>query len=638
MSAMGASEIARAFLTVQVDDRQLGPGLDKTKNTVVKSAQDMAMLASQALSALGLGAAATSALQAAAAFETTAVSLEVMLGSAEDAKALIASLNEFSLTTPFTPTEVNDAAKTLLAFGFSVDEVNDSLSFLGDISAGTGKPLQEMARILGQVRGSGFATGEDINKLIDGGFNPLMQIAERTGKSVAVLRKEMSQGKISYDMLRQSMVDATADGGLFFQMMVKQSTTFEGLISTVQGMIQGVFKGIGLKMLPMAKQLVSVAITMAQRWIEVDTAMGGSLSTITMVSGGFLLLAQTILGVTLAMRMMGLTFSTVMRGMLIASGVGIVAVALGLIVVGIQKLVGWLMSLEPVQAAVALASDKMSIAWQHLVAIWDMAGVAFNAVMGLMKTALVSIFPQLADMPDTISEGFIWMVEGVSGAVLSVVTWLRVLMENWETVLDVINGAIYVRTLEIGDYFTGTFTRIITAAQAFGSGIASIFSLVGEVIRGQLYPSEALAKLQNLVQQSAKEIHGAMTADMPESPALKAARDRLAQDVGALMDAKDALDESTQVQREEAAATDEEEVEKVAEEAEKQIKVALDDGFFGFDAFQRSFQDQLLKPNDKDKAQTEELKKGNKISEDSLAELKGMNRNLQNNKLEMASG
>lgn len=636
MSAMGASEIARAFLTVQVDDRALAPGLDKTRDTVVKSAQDMAMLASQALSALGLGMAANNALNAAAAFETTSVSIEVMLGSLEKAQALIADLNKFSLVTPFTPTQVNEAAQTLLTFQFGVEDTMEALQFLGDISAASGADLKGLARTLGQIKGSGVLNGEDLNKLIDAGFNPLISMAEKAGKSYSEMKKEMSLGKVTFEQVRESMISATSAGGQFFQMMAKQAETFDGLKSTVDGMVQSVMKGIGLKMLPIAKQLVSVAISLAQTWIEWDAALGGSLSTITMVAGGLGILMQSILGATMAAKMMGITWSTVVRGMLMATGVGAVAVVLGLVVVGVQKLITWLMSLEYVQNAIAKASDTMNIAMQHAVVIWEMATGVFRGLLGVMNAGLQTVFPGLRKMPESISEAFVFMIAKGSEAFLTIITWARVFLENWETVWDVAMASAQIATLQIVDYFSASFKRILSAADALGRGLSEQFRVIGQAMEFEIDPITAAIKMKNILFKAAGDVGRAFTDKVPENPALQAMRDRMQMDIDALVNAKDALDKSTQVQREEETP-EAEKVEEVAKEAEAQIKVALDDGFFGFDAFQRSFQDQLLKPSSEEKNQTEELKKGNKFSADSLAELKSMNSNLQNSKLEVAS-
>ncbi len=172
------------------------------------------------------------------------IAFTTFLGSASKAKILLAELTKFSIITPFTPEQVNSAAKSLLAFGIQAKEIVPTLKMLGDVSAGTGKDLTEMAIIFGQIRSTGRLMGQDLLQLINAGFNPLQIISEKTGKSVAQLKQEMEKGAISFQMVSDAFKTATSEGGLFFNLMEKQSQSIGGKLSTVAGNIEEVFKNI----------------------------------------------------------------------------------------------------------------------------------------------------------------------------------------------------------------------------------------------------------------------------------------------------------------------------------------------------------------------------------------------------------
>lgn len=172
------------------------------------------------------------------------IAFEVFLGSASKAKKVIADLTQFAIVTPFTPDQVNGAAKALLAFGVSGEDVIPILKRLGDVSAGTGKDLTEMAIIFGQIRSTGRLMGQDLLQLINAGFNPLQVISEKTGKSVADLKKEMEKGLITFEMVDDAFKSATEEGGKFFNLMEKQSQSIGGKLSTITGNIEEVAKGI----------------------------------------------------------------------------------------------------------------------------------------------------------------------------------------------------------------------------------------------------------------------------------------------------------------------------------------------------------------------------------------------------------
>lgn len=100
------------------------------------------------------------------------------------------------------------------------------LSQLGDISLGNGEKLQGLSYALGNVRANGKLVGEDLNMMIERGFNPLEVMSKKTGKSMAELRKEMEKGNITYDMVKDAMATVTSEGGRFYKGMENASKTF----------------------------------------------------------------------------------------------------------------------------------------------------------------------------------------------------------------------------------------------------------------------------------------------------------------------------------------------------------------------------------------------------------------------------
>lgn len=172
------------------------------------------------------------------------IAFTTFLGSAERANKLMKELTKFSILTPFTPDQVNRAAKSLLAFGVQAEEIIPTLRMLGDVSSGTGKDLGEMAIIFGQIRSAGRLMGQDLLQLINAGFNPLQEISKSSGVSVRTLKEEMEKGNISFQMVADSFKRATSEGGLFFNLMEKQSKSIGGKLSTVEGNVEEIAKAL----------------------------------------------------------------------------------------------------------------------------------------------------------------------------------------------------------------------------------------------------------------------------------------------------------------------------------------------------------------------------------------------------------
>ncbi|WP_404989069.1 tape measure protein [Clostridium culturomicium] len=161
-------------------------------------------------------------------------SFETMLGGAEAAVKHLDELKKFASKTPFEIGDLAKASQTLLAFGANVEDVTPILKMLGDISLGNKEKFNSLALVFGQVQSQGKLMGQDLMQMINAGFNPLQVISEQTGKSMADLKEEMSDGLITYDMVTEAMQIATSEGGQFAGAMEKQSQTAGGLFSTLK--------------------------------------------------------------------------------------------------------------------------------------------------------------------------------------------------------------------------------------------------------------------------------------------------------------------------------------------------------------------------------------------------------------------
>jgi phage tail tape-measure protein len=86
-------------------------------------------------------------------FQKFHASIKTMLhGNENAAKALEMQLMNLAKTTPFEITEVQNASKQLLAYGFKAGNVVDTMRTLGDVSAGIGAPLGDIAYLYGTLK------------------------------------------------------------------------------------------------------------------------------------------------------------------------------------------------------------------------------------------------------------------------------------------------------------------------------------------------------------------------------------------------------------------------------------------------------------------------------------------------------
>ena len=204
------------------------------------------------------------ALQTSAAFEQLGVSFRVMTGSAQLGQELTNSIIELGAKTPMTAQQLAKAAQLLLSFGESTENIIPDLKLLGDITGGEVNRFNMLSLAFAQVGANGKLMGQDLLQMVNAGFNPLQIISQKTGRSMGELRKEMEEGRISFQMVAQAMKDAASEGGRYFGLMEQQADTLNGRLSTLSDNWELVSKSIGDVFIPAAKwgveQLNNLAI------------------------------------------------------------------------------------------------------------------------------------------------------------------------------------------------------------------------------------------------------------------------------------------------------------------------------------------------------------------------------------------
>ena len=166
--------------------------------------------------------------------EQLKTSFEVMTGSADKATQIVEELKDIGARTPFEFTGLAETVQLLMNYGLTADDAIDKMEMLGDISQGSSEKMNRIAMAYGQMSSAGKVQLEDVKQMIEAGFNPLREIADSTGESMASLYDRISKGTISVDEITASMERSTSAGGKYFQSMDKQSTTLNGQLSTLQ--------------------------------------------------------------------------------------------------------------------------------------------------------------------------------------------------------------------------------------------------------------------------------------------------------------------------------------------------------------------------------------------------------------------
>lgn len=160
--------------------------------------------------------------------------MQTLLGGVDKAEAKIKELSDMAAKTPFELPTLADATQTLLAFGVKAEDSTGILKSLGDISLGNASKLETLTRSYGKMSSTGKVTLENIQMMIDAGFNPLNLIAERNHMTMESLYEALSDGKVPFDELTWAIKKATSEGGQFYNGMETASKTLTGRLSTLK--------------------------------------------------------------------------------------------------------------------------------------------------------------------------------------------------------------------------------------------------------------------------------------------------------------------------------------------------------------------------------------------------------------------
>jgi tape measure domain-containing protein len=263
--------------------------------------------------------------------EENEVAFGTMLKSAEAGKEMVKQIQDLAAKTPMSTAGLQQSAKTLLQFGVEGKNVIPIMKMLGDVTGGNEEKLGYMTLAFGQMASTGRLMGQDLNQMINAGFNPLQEMARTSGRSMEYWKGEMERGRISIHQVVGALQSATKAGGSFDGLMEKQSKTVSGLFSTMQDDINASLREIGKDLIENLNlkffiEEVSKAAQMFTTWFKSINPQTKAMTVAVMgVVAAFGLLAVAI---AFAGKILNLAFG----------GMPLIA---GLIITGIAALAGY---------------------------------------------------------------------------------------------------------------------------------------------------------------------------------------------------------------------------------------------------------------------------------------------------------
>lgn len=255
----------------------------KEGQEVVNVNNGMSMSFTQALGAIGGTVAlknfATQVVDVRAEMQMLNRSFEVLLGSKEKSDAYVNEIKDYALVSPLSVTDVSKAAKLLLGFNVEAEKTIPIIKSIGDITMGDSQKFGSLTLAFAQTSAAGRLMGQDLNQMINAGFNPLQIMSDKTGKSIAILRKEMSEGAISSQMVADAFASATAEGGKFHGMIERSSDGIRNAQNQLTGAIEETLNSIGESQEGIIKGSYEIATQLVQNYDKVGRVIVGLIAT-----------------------------------------------------------------------------------------------------------------------------------------------------------------------------------------------------------------------------------------------------------------------------------------------------------------------------------------------------------------------
>lgn len=309
------------------------------------------------------GAASTGiGFKLAADLEKTSVSFETLIGDAQRANQVLKDLQQFAASTPFQFTDLIDASQVLLT-SVEADKLVGTLQQLGDVAAGTGSRLSEIAQIYAKTASTGRVTLETVNQLAERGVPIYDELSTQLGVTRAELLDLVSTGAIGFSNIETAFVNLTSEGGKFNDLMVRQSATAGGLFSTFRDNVAQGLTVFFTKLIPIARNTLSSAITAVQQFnvkllprladlaeqifLNVVVPVGQQLlsfvPTLLEIAAVLLGIKATAVAINIAMAAVGLITTLVAA---LTTPVGIIVAGLGVSLVAIADIGARLVEVE----------------------------------------------------------------------------------------------------------------------------------------------------------------------------------------------------------------------------------------------------------------------------------------------------
>jgi hypothetical protein len=180
----------------------------------------------------------------AASIEKYTASLEVMVGGAEKAKAVLKDVAAFSGQTPFALPDLERLAVNLVSFGVAAEQVRPTMKVLGDLAQGDQEKFDRLSDVYGKALNLKVVGLDDLRSIGSMGIPIFEELAKVLKVDQSQLRDLVSSGAVGTGHLQQAFANLTAEGSKFGGGMAKMAQTSGGAFTQLMANVRLTFLGV----------------------------------------------------------------------------------------------------------------------------------------------------------------------------------------------------------------------------------------------------------------------------------------------------------------------------------------------------------------------------------------------------------
>lgn len=211
------------------------------------------------------------------------IAFRTLTKSQEKADELMNQLIDTAAKTPFDLMGIADSAKFLLGIRVPVEEVNDTLKMLGDIAAGVGAPLRDIAYLYGTTITKAHMDTMDLKQFTGRGIDLIGELSKQYGIATDQVQQYVAAGKVGAEDFKRAIKSIRET--TFNNLMEEQSKSLTGQIANLGDSIDMMMNEIGKKTQGIASGAIGVAAKLVENYEKVGDVIYTLISVYGMYKG-----------------------------------------------------------------------------------------------------------------------------------------------------------------------------------------------------------------------------------------------------------------------------------------------------------------------------------------------------------------